>query len=144
MSIFLLGGEPGSAEEAAARLVAEQPGLKIAGTAPGFDIGAGTVDVIRAAGPDILLVGMGTPTQERWIEANRQVLDVPVIWAVGAMFDFVSGKIPRGPAWMTDHGLEWLCRLAVEPRKLWRRYVIGNPRFVLRVLAQRWRQRQKP
>lgn len=140
LSLFLLGGEPGSAEEAAARLVAEQPELRIVGTAPGFDVGSTTVERIRGARPDILLVGMGTPTQERWIEENREALDVPVVWAVGALFDFVSGRIPRGPAWMTDHGLEWLCRLAAEPEKLWRRYAFGNPRFLLRVLRARWHQ----
>jgi N-acetylglucosaminyldiphosphoundecaprenol N-acetyl-beta-D-mannosaminyltransferase len=83
---------------------------------------------------------MATPTQERWIDGNQAALDVPVIWAVGALFDFVNGRIPRGPAWMTGHGLEWLCRLAAEPAKLWRRYVIGNPRFLLRVLRVWWRQ----
>ncbi len=139
-SLFLLGGEPGAAEDAARALAAEQPRLKIAGAAPGYDAGPATVERIRTARPDILLVGMGTPTQERWIDANQDALDVPVVWAVGALFDFVSGRIPRGPGWMTEHGLEWLCRLAVEPRKLWRRYVIGNPRFVVRVLRARWRQ----
>lgn len=140
LTLFLLGGEPGSAEEAASRLAVEQPDLRIVGTAPGFDVGSNTLQRIRSARPDILLVGMGTPTQERWIDANRQALDVPVVWSVGALFDFVSGRIPRGPAWMTDHGLEWLCRLVAEPRKLWRRYVFGNPRFLLRVLGARWRQ----
>jgi hypothetical protein len=62
-------------------------------------------------------------------------LDVPVVWAVGGLFDFVSGRIPRGPRWMTQHGLEWLCRLMVEPRRLWRRYLLGNPRFLWRVLT---------
>lgn len=141
-TLFLLGGRPGSSEEAAARLVAEQPGLKIVGTAPGYDAGTATLETINAARPDILLVGMGTPTQERWISVNRDALDVPVVWAVGALFDFVSGRIPRGPAWMTEHGLEWLCRLAVEPRKLWRRYLVGNPRFVARVLRARWKHKR--
>jgi N-acetylglucosaminyldiphosphoundecaprenol N-acetyl-beta-D-mannosaminyltransferase len=139
MSLFLLGGEPGSAQGAAVRLLAEQPKLRIAGTASGFNLSGDTIAQIRAAGPDILLVGMGTPTQERWIDGNQAQLDVPVIWAVGALFDFVSGRIPRGPAWMTNHGLEWLCRLAVEPGKLWRRYVFGNPRFLFRVARSWWR-----
>lgn len=137
-SLFLLGGEPGSAEQAAARLVSQQPNLRVVGTASGFDLGSHTLAQIQDARPDILLVGMGTPTQERWIDLNRGQLDVPVVWAVGALFDFVSGRIPRGPSWMTDHGLEWLCRLAVEPGKLWRRYVFGNPRFLFRVARAWW------
>jgi N-acetylglucosaminyldiphosphoundecaprenol N-acetyl-beta-D-mannosaminyltransferase len=143
LSLFLLGGAPGSAEEAAERLQADQPALRIAGTAPGFGVGPETIEHIRSASPDILLVGMGTPTQERWVDEHRDEIDVPVVWVVGALFDFVNGRIPRGPRWMTDHGLEWLCRLAVEPGKLWRRYVVGNPRFLLRVAAAWWRQRQR-
>jgi N-acetylglucosaminyldiphosphoundecaprenol N-acetyl-beta-D-mannosaminyltransferase len=143
LSLFLLGGEPGSAEEAAARLQRENPGLRVAGTAPGFGVGAAILDEIRGARPDILLVGMGTPTQERWVELNREHLDVPVVWVVGALFDFVSGRIPRGPTWMTEHGLEWLCRLAAEPRKLWRRYLFGNPRFLVRVLRARWEKSKR-
>src|SRR5205823_1182075 len=103
------------------------PGLRISGCADGFDLHAGLVDEINAAKPDIVLVGMGTPRQELWITAHRHAIQAPVVWAVGALFGFVTGQIPRGPHWMTSHGLEWLCRLAVEPRKLWRRYVVGNP-----------------
>jgi N-acetylglucosaminyldiphosphoundecaprenol N-acetyl-beta-D-mannosaminyltransferase len=134
LSLFLLGGAPGSAADAGARLLADYPGLRVAGMLPGYDLGPHTLDSIRAARPDILLVGMGTPTQEAWVDQNRQELDVPVVWAVGALFDFVGGRLRRGPAWMTEHGLEWLCRLVVEPRKLWRRYIFGNPRFMARVV----------
>lgn len=139
-SLFLLGGTQGSAAEAAARLQLQNSGLEIAGTRAGFDLDGDAIEAIRSSGADILLVGMGSPTQERWIATHRSELDVPVVWAVGALFDFVSGRIPRGPRWMTDHGLEWLCRLAVEPRKLWRRYLIGNPRFLWRVLRTRARR----
>jgi N-acetylglucosaminyldiphosphoundecaprenol N-acetyl-beta-D-mannosaminyltransferase len=114
------------------------PGLQIVGTLPGYGAGAGAVAEINGSSADILLVGMGTPTQEKWIVRYGDQLDAPVIWAVGALFDFVSGKLPRGPRWMTDHGLEWLCRLAAEPRKLWRRYLIGNPLFLLRIMAAYW------
>lgn len=136
-SIYLLGGAPGSAAAAARRLQRHYPGLRILGTHDGFGLNEETVGTIRDLGPDILLVGMGTPRQERWISEHRAELGVPVTWAVGALFDFVSGRLRRGPRWMTDHGLEWLCRLAVEPKKLWRRYLIGNPRFLWRVLRAR-------
>jgi N-acetylglucosaminyldiphosphoundecaprenol N-acetyl-beta-D-mannosaminyltransferase len=114
------------------------PGLHIAGTRHGYEAGTDAVEEINRAAADILLVGMGTPTQEKWIADYQDQLDVPVIWAVGALFDFVSGRIPRGPHWMTEHGLEWLCRLAAEPAKLWRRYLIGNPLFLWRVIRSHW------
>jgi N-acetylglucosaminyldiphosphoundecaprenol N-acetyl-beta-D-mannosaminyltransferase len=136
-SLYLLGGERGSAAEAAHALQRIHPGLRIAGTRDGYGWNQDTIAAIRAVQPDILLVGMGTPRQERWIEEHHTETGVPVAWAVGALFDFASGRLRRGPHWMTDHGLEWLCRLAVEPRKLWRRYLIGNPRFLWRVLRAR-------
>jgi N-acetylglucosaminyldiphosphoundecaprenol N-acetyl-beta-D-mannosaminyltransferase len=136
-SLYLLGGTQGSAAEAAQRLQRWYPGLTVAGTHWGFELNPGAVQTIRDSGADILLVGMGSPRQERWIAAHQSELGVPVVWAVGALFDFVSGRLARGPRWMTEHGLEWLCRLAVEPRKLWRRYLIGNPRFLWRVLRSR-------
>jgi N-acetylglucosaminyldiphosphoundecaprenol N-acetyl-beta-D-mannosaminyltransferase len=140
LSLFFLGSEPGIAESAAALLRVRYPGLRIAGTLPGYGASTATIDTVNAARPDILLVGMGSPTQERWIVEHRGELNVPVLWAVGALFAFASGNLPRGPHWMTEHGLEWLCRLVVEPGKLWRRYLIGNPLFLLRVARERLRR----
>ncbi len=136
VSLFFLGGAPGVADDAARRLRARYPSLRILGTADGYGLDGLTIDRLNTLRPDIVLVGMGSPTQEKWIARHRSELDVPVLWAVGALFDFVAGRIRRGPRWMTEHGLEWICRLAVEPRKLWRRYLIGNPRFMLRVLLE--------
>ena len=138
LRLFLLGGESGSALDAARVLEKKYPDLQIVGAAPGFDVDGDTIASINRQQPDILLVGMGTPTQEKWIDAHRAQLQVSVVWAVGALFDFVSGRIPRGPRWLTNHGLEWLCRLAAEPRKLWRRYLIGNPQFFWRVIRHYW------
>lgn len=142
LSLYLLGSRPGVAERAAQKLITLYPGLHIAGTHHGhFHDKPGTTEVAiasaNAARTDILLVGMGTPLQEKWIVAHRAELNVPVVWAVGALFDFVAGVQPRGPRWMLDHGLEWLYRLVSNPRRLWRRYLIGNPLFLLRVLKQR-------
>lgn len=136
LSLFFLGGAAGSAEAAAKELRRRHPDLRILGTAEGFEVGPEVVHRINSLGPDILLVGMGTPTQEKWIDARRNELDAPVVWAVGALFDFVSGRIPRGPEWLTEHGFEWVCRLAAEPKKLWRRYLIGNPYFFWRVIRR--------
>lgn len=135
LSLFLLGSVEGVASEAALALRTRYPGLRVVGTGSGFDADTETVERINSAHPDILLVGMGTPTQEKWIDEYRDRLDVPVIWAVGALFEFVSGRIRRGPRWMTDHGMEWMCRLAAEPSKLWRRYLFGNPWFFWRVVT---------
>ena len=133
-SLFLLGGAPGSAQEAATALQVRHPGLRIAGTGAGYDVTSETVQRINASAANIVLVGMGTPSQELWIEEHRHELQAEVVWAVGALFDFVSGRIWRGPPLLTNHGFEWLCRLVVEPRKLWRRYLIGNPQFLWRVI----------
>lgn len=147
-SLYLLGARPGVAREAAWRLQAENPGLRISGVHHGyFDHRAGSpeneavVESINAARPDILLVGLGMPLQERWLMHNWERLDAGVALTGGAVFDYVSGRLRRGPRLLTDNGFEWLARLLVEPRRLWRRYLIGNPLFLLRVLRQRLRAR---
>jgi N-acetylglucosaminyldiphosphoundecaprenol N-acetyl-beta-D-mannosaminyltransferase len=142
MALYFLGGAPGAASDAARVLQDRYEGLKIAGVRSGYDIAPDVIDEINRSNADFVLVGMGTPRQEKWIAAHRDQLNAPVVWAVGALFDFVSGRIPRGPRWMTNHGLEWLCRLAAEPRKLWRRYLIGNPQFLWRVIRHYWMPRR--
>ena len=141
-SLVFLGGEPGVATQAAQKLRQRYPRLHIAGTLHGFFDRHGpendeVVGAISALRPHVLLVGLGTPEQETWIAQNFERLNVPVIWAVGALVDFVAGKVPRAPRWMLDHGLEWLFRFLVEPRRMFVRYVIGNPLFIFRVLKQR-------
>jgi N-acetylglucosaminyldiphosphoundecaprenol N-acetyl-beta-D-mannosaminyltransferase len=140
-SVYLLGSEPGVARGAAERLAATYPRLDVVGHHHGyFELGSPhddrVVEHINACRPSILLVGMGTPKQELWVDANAHRLDVDVLWTVGALFDVVSGKVPRAPGWLADNGLEWIFRLAIEPGRMWRRYLLGNPVFVHRVLAQ--------
>jgi N-acetylglucosaminyldiphosphoundecaprenol N-acetyl-beta-D-mannosaminyltransferase len=77
------------------------------------------------------------PLQERWLMENWDHIDANVALTGGAVFDYVSGELQRAPRWMTDNGLEWLGRLLIEPRRLWKRYLIGNPLFIWRVLKQR-------
>ncbi|MGI8623672.1 MAG: WecB/TagA/CpsF family glycosyltransferase, partial [Solirubrobacteraceae bacterium] len=140
-SIYLLGSEPGIAREAAQRLTRWYPRLRIAGSHHGF-FAMGSphaervVEDINARRPDILLVGMGTPKQEHWVQEHVHRLDVDVFWTVGALFDYVSGRIPRAPGWLADNGLEWIFRLGVEPQRMWRRYLLGNPVFLSRVMAE--------
>ncbi len=140
-SVYLLGSEPNVAREAAARLSQWYPRLRVAGTHHGyFDAGSAhderVIEDINTRRPDIVLVGMGTPKQELWVERHAEVVDARVLWTVGALFDYVSGRVPRAPSWLADNGLEWIFRLAIEPQRMWRRYLLGNPVFVSRVMAQ--------
>lgn len=145
LSLYLLGSRPGIAEQAAHTLQRQHAGLAIAGAHHGhFDKrpdsreNCNVLAEIEAAHPDILLVGFGMPAQEYWLRDNwDRMPHVKVAITVGALFDYVSGNARRAPRWMTDHGLEWLGRLLVEPGRLWRRYLIGNPLFLARVLRQR-------
>jgi len=141
ITLYFLGSRPGVASRAAESLRASYSWLNIAGTYHGYladpAICAAAIAAVNVARPHILLVGMGTPLQEKWIAAHRHELQAPVVWAVGALFDFVAGVQPRGPRWMLDNGLEWLYRLLSDPRRLWQRYVVGNPLFMLRVLRQK-------
>lgn len=138
--IYWIGGEPGVTAAAAGALRARFPGLEIA-TDHGFHPRTGPEDDasvrrINDFYPDIILVGMGTPEQERWVEARRERLNAPVVWCLGATADFLSGRARRGPRWLTDRA-EWLDRLWTDPRRLWRRFLIGNGLFVARVLRER-------
>jgi N-acetylglucosaminyldiphosphoundecaprenol N-acetyl-beta-D-mannosaminyltransferase len=145
-SLYLLGSDPGSASEAADSLRRWYPRLDVRGTHHGY-FGLGSphsdrvLEHIAEHRPDILLVGMGTPAQELWVEANCDRIEASVVWTVGALFDYVSGRVPRAPHWISDNGFEWIFRLAMEPRRMWRRYLLGNPAFLYRVLSERSRRR---
>jgi N-acetylglucosaminyldiphosphoundecaprenol N-acetyl-beta-D-mannosaminyltransferase len=141
LSVYLLGSDPGVASEAAERLRRWYPRLQIVGTHHGyFETGSEhdqrVVEDINRCRPDIVLVGMGSPKQEAWVQAHAHELETDVLWTVGALFDYVSGRVPRAPAWLADNGLEWIFRLAIEPNRMWRRYLLGNPQFVSRVMTQ--------
>jgi N-acetylglucosaminyldiphosphoundecaprenol N-acetyl-beta-D-mannosaminyltransferase len=144
-SLYLLGSDPGASREAANTLRQWYPRLEVRGTHHGyFALGSPhserVIEHIAESRPDILLVGMGTPQQELWVNENRDRIDAPVIWTVGALFDYVSGRMPRAPHWIADNGLEWIFRLVVEPRRMWRRYLLGNPEFLYRVWQERSRR----
>ena len=140
-SIYLLGSEPPKAHEAAARLRRSYPDFDVVGSHHGyFELDSPhcdrVIEDIVAHHPHIVLVGMGTPKQELWADRYADELGGAVVWTVGALFDYVSGHMPRAPRWLADNGLEWIFRLAIEPRRMWRRYLIGNPVFLSRVLAE--------
>lgn len=145
-SVYLLGGEPGVPETALEVLNETVPGHTVTGVHHGYilkDPALETVviDEINRLQPDILIVGFGTPLQEAWIERNRHRLKVPVVYAIGAVMDFVSGRVSRCPRWMGDAGFEWLYRLGTEPQRLLGRYVLGNPWFLSRIAVQAMAQK---
>ena len=145
-SLYLLGSDLGASTEAAATLRRWYPGLDVRGTHHGyFDLDGPhserVLEHIAENPPDVLLVGMGTPLQELWVDANHDRIEASVIWTVGALFDYVAGRVPRAPHWIADNGLEWIFRLAVEPRRMWRRYLLGNPAFLFRVIGERRKRR---
>jgi N-acetylglucosaminyldiphosphoundecaprenol N-acetyl-beta-D-mannosaminyltransferase len=142
-TLFFLGGRPGVAAEAAERIRDRVPSVRIVGTHDGYfdksPTGAENARVlaaINAVRPDILIVGFGMPLQEAWLRDNWDKLTAHVALTGGAVFDYLSGRLRRAPKWMTNNGLEWLGRLIVEPRRLWRRYLLGNPMFLARVAMQ--------
>jgi exopolysaccharide biosynthesis WecB/TagA/CpsF family protein len=139
--VFLFGAEPGVTERAAHVLEARAPGARIVGIAHGYGDRGRVVQQVRASRPHVFLAALGNPLQERWIDEHLDQLDVPVSIGVGALFDYLAGRVPRAPRWMLRARVEWLFRLVVEPRRLWRRYMMGNPRFVWRVLRSRGRER---
>lgn len=137
-SFFLLGGEKGVVQKTAAKLAQKFPNLKIAGFHHGyFTDNDKIVAKINRVKPTIILVGMGSLKQEKWIAKNMDKIDAHIFWAVGALFDILSGRIRRAPFWMQRMALEWLWRLIQEPRRLWKRYLIGNIRFIILILKYR-------
>ncbi|HSQ00664.1 MAG TPA: WecB/TagA/CpsF family glycosyltransferase [Candidatus Dormibacteraeota bacterium] len=134
--VFLYGAAPGVAETAGRVLRARCPGIVVVGTHHGYQNGGDVISEIRAARPDVLLVALGNPRQERWIAQHLHELGVPVAIGVGALFDYLAGHVPRAAAWVRRARSEWLYRFAVEPRRLWRRYLIGNSRFLWAVAKE--------
>lgn len=140
-SVFLLGGRPGVADACAKAMQARYSNLKVAGVMHGYFLPGDDAEVIRrinASGADVLLVAFGAPNQEFWIAEHSHELTPSVRIGVGGLFDFYSGRIARAPLWMRRIGQEWVWRLMQEPVRMWRRYLIGNPLFLLRVLLVKY------
>lgn len=141
--IFLYGGRPETLGTLCSRLRQRFPGLEIAGAySPPFrpltaEEDACAVEQIRASKADIVFCGIGLPKQERWMSEHVAQLPGCVLFGVGAAFDFHAGRVKQAPRWMQRSGLEWLFRLAMEPARLWRRYILFNPMF-LALWALQW------
>lgn len=137
LSVFLMGGKPGTAEVAANKLCLSIPGLRIAGTLNGYEDAAdetAAVARINDSGADILLVALGVPLQELWLTRNRHRLAPRLHLAVGALLDFLAGNVKRAPVLVRKARCEWLWRLAMEPRRMARRYLVGNATFMARAV----------
>jgi N-acetylglucosaminyldiphosphoundecaprenol N-acetyl-beta-D-mannosaminyltransferase len=142
---FFYGGGPGVAKQLAVTMRERFRGLQVAGVIePPFAsldelCTPQTADAINRSGADIVWVGMSSPKQDLWMARMRPLLNAPVLIAVGAAFDFLSGNVAQAPLWMQRSGLEWAHRLATDPRRLWRRYLVDNPWFVWELALQKSR-----
>ena len=136
--IFFLGAEEGIAEKAASAIRRKIPGINIVGTHSGyFGDTDGVIREINSSGADILFVSMGVPLQERWIARNREKLDPCLCLGVGALFEFLSGHVKRAPLVFQKLKMEWLWRIAMEPKRLWRRYLGDDLKFFINVLKRK-------
>ncbi len=148
LSVFFLGGSPGSAQKCSEILGERHPKLRVAGTyCPPFgfekdeDESERIVMAVRDAKPDLLFVGLGSPKQENWIVANRERCGAGLSIGVGISFSFVCGDVTRAPRWMQRIGLEWFHRLLQEPGRLWKRYLVEDTVFFWLVMREFWRLR---
>ena len=146
--VFFLGGCRVRPRGARDLLVKSIPGLHVVGVAsPRINVDSASathdaiVDELREARPDLVLVALGAPKQELFSHAVAERLRPAVLVGIGGTLDFIAGKVRRAPPWMSKNGLEWLFRLAQEPRRMWRRYLVQDPRFLLIVLRELRRAR---
>jgi N-acetylglucosaminyldiphosphoundecaprenol N-acetyl-beta-D-mannosaminyltransferase len=147
ISVFFLGDQPGTIELFREKISSKFPSLDIRGAYHGFfnkqnDENIAILDIINNSGADLLLVGMGMPLQEKWTHANLENINARVILGVGGTFHWYTGVGKRGPQFVTNNGFEWLWRLLVEPKKVWKRYLIELPYFFYVVLKKKFQPKQ--
>ena len=140
LTLFMLGGTQVVVELAAKKLKELYPSIKLSGHHHGYfskEENNSMIDKINECKPDILLLGMGVPKQEEWTKQNFDKLNAKIIWMGGGFLDTLSGTKKRCPYWLGRIGFEWIFRFMQEPRRLWKRYLIGNPMYILRILRAR-------
>ncbi|WP_164931390.1 WecB/TagA/CpsF family glycosyltransferase [Longirhabdus pacifica] len=143
-TVFLLGGEKGVAEAAASQLKQAIPDIQIVGCLHGyFHDPQVVIRTINEKNPDMVIVAMGTPYQEKFIAEFASQLHTKVCIGVGAYLDFASKKVKRAPTWVRKRKLEWVYRLWLEPKRLWRRYLIGNFLFLYYIMKNKWKYRHR-
>ncbi len=144
LRVFFVGAKRGVLAKLVESVAQRWPGVVLTGWTVGFfSQDSEVIEAIKLFGADVVFVGMGVPRQELWIDRCGDATGARVALAVGGLFDFFSGTIPRAPQWMRRLGIEWLFRLYQEPGRMWRRYIIGNFEFIARVIARR-RRGSKP
>ncbi len=143
LRVFLFGGADGSADAARTALAQHLPQLCVVGVlspqvnmSDPASVHFALADAIAATKPDLVVLGLGSPKQELFAERVRHRLAPAVLLSVGATIDFLAGRVPRAPTWMSNNGLEWLYRLHKEPRRLYRRYLFRGPKFIGIVIRQ--------
>jgi N-acetylglucosaminyldiphosphoundecaprenol N-acetyl-beta-D-mannosaminyltransferase len=142
-AVYFLGAREESVRGTVDRFANEYPALRIAGFHNGYFDASDSSSIcaaIRLSGADLLFVAMGSPKQEEWIASNIALTGARFALGVGGSFDHLSGRSKRAPRWMQRSGLEWLHRLMQEPRRLWRRYLVGNSAFIWLVIRERLRR----
>lgn len=143
ISLFFLGTKQKNIKRAKKKIKVLAPGVNVAGIRNGFfgkEETEKVINEINAASPDILIVGMGIPNQEKWVYEHFDKIQVPICWCVGALFDYYGGEFKRAPVLMRQLGFEWLFRLLLEPRRMWRRYLVGNFLFIKKVVNYKKKQ----
>lgn len=143
--IFFMGSSQNTLDAIKEKMPVHFPDIELCGTySPPFGNwpegeNEKIIDIINAAQPDVVWVGMTAPKQEKWSEKNRDKINAPIIGSIGAVFDFFAGTLDRAPEWMRNLGLEWLYRFIMEPKRTWKRHLISEPGFVIQVLLQKFR-----
>jgi N-acetylglucosaminyldiphosphoundecaprenol N-acetyl-beta-D-mannosaminyltransferase len=141
-SVYFLGARDEVLEEMTSRFLAKYPTLRIAGTRNGYwDDDAAVVQQVRDAKPDLLFLAIPSPRKEFWLAEHMPAMGVPFAMGVGGSFDVVAGKVKRAPVWVQRIGCEWVYRLVQEPRRMWKRYLVGNTSFIWLTLKELWRTR---
>lgn len=144
-TMYLLGAAEGVADKAAKNLMNKYKGLNIVGTySPPFGFEKDKLELkkierqIQEVHPDILIVGLGCPKQEKYMYHHCKELDVPILFGLGASIDFEAGNIKRAPRWMSEHGLEWLYRITQDPKRLAKRYLVDDMKIIR--IARKYRR----
>lgn len=145
-TVFLLGGHPGVAERAARILRERHKGLVISGCAHGYDTDKRDEEIcaaIRGASPDVIVVSLGAPIQEKWIDIHKNLFGKKLFIAFGGLLDFIAGVYQRAPLWIRKIKMEWFFRLCLNPKQFWKRYLIGNPIFLFYAIREAVEERKR-